>query len=741
MSYPFGVSNAQLRWKYYTTRPLPAHVNKFPYELLGEVADQGYNLFQDDFLVREGSAPDGRAVWKSQVVTTPLHPTYGTEYMHAVPQPTQAAFTPNFASPTAPIGAQTGPTAAAKPKPHAYPSHFDLGNGDWSTVRGFELPYANSTQTPSPSQHGRPTAEQSRYTPSGHLPLTAETFRTIATASHDLRGWTAHNSTQNTQADVIPPQISHPRHTDGNKSHPPVADLTRPNKMQKPPTAASFARGDSASRRESEMHSAKELTDDQLKECVERARSGLAGAKYFTMIARMTWLATEGKVVWRYLLQRTRNHEMEEITTAAQDGNCPDDARQLLQDCHTALLGVEPFAVHVSDADDDETDLTAKPNLRNLVQEVEQTLFDHIVDCNVFADGDRPTLLRKVDCALTNHIGYTRHLKILAYALILWPNRSFAVESASLRRYSADFSKQSRRAKVPRLRDQGRGKGAADVVDGEEEAADGKNDEEPPLAALNGTAGREPKILNLEHAYRYLGRSKRQIAPEDDDVEYVERNSDWFKDQIFNAIVTLPSDADEYQQRQWKCFEDSFEQARFSLNTIEAKSFEIVETAVDLHKNGCQFNETVDWGMKPGTSKDDNDMTCSERLEHVIVHLAHKVSCEEILLNEQHLIRFVVAPNAVLRSKTANDANNRRRAEKSKLERKALEDAGITVSTPTSRKKRKTAQESDSGDTDAGTPTRKPKLKGVAAASRIAPSKPASPSLGGDEDVNPEDEA
>ncbi|KAK5118207.1 hypothetical protein LTR85_008187 [Meristemomyces frigidus] len=417
----------------------------------------------------------------------------------------------------------------------------------------------------------------------------------------------------------------------------------------------------------------------QLKELIERSQPCRPDYAYYAVVTRLFWLATKGELAWRYLPAGLRKLELQDVNLIVQDEDCLGDARNMIEDCLSKLVETKALDVHLGNTDDDDTDINHDSDLRAAFGETEQALLLHVVEGVVFPSATRLTLLQQVRLALSSHIGYSKRLIILAYALVLWPSLSFDVGVEALQQFQADFRQHpADRATVPVTQ-----RGA---VDADSHYINGSL---KPLATLAGSYGRVPKVLNTNAARNHLSRARRHVAPALDDIQYVERNIDWFKDRVYDAIVTLPSDADELQQKQWAGFEHSFAQKRFSLRTVEAKSFMVVEAALDLHAHGCRFNETVDWGTRPATIDLDNGMTCAERLNHLIKHLVNKSLCEDLLSNEQALMRIVIAPHAVLSAQ--RDKDRKRRAEKAAPQSEPSKATSVDVTAPAKGTKRRAA--------------------------------------------------
>ncbi|KAK4544890.1 hypothetical protein LTR36_003794 [Oleoguttula mirabilis] len=160
----------------------------------------------------------------------------------------------------------------------------------------------------------------------------------------------------------------------------------------------------------------------------------------------------------------------------------------------------------------------------------------------------------------------------------------------------------------------------------------------------------------------------------------------WFKDRIYDAIVSLPSDGDEDELRQWAEFQGSFAQKRLFLRTVEMKSFLVVEAALDLHAHGCRFDET-----------------------QIIKHLVHKRLCEDLLPNEPELMRIVIAPSAVLKSKEGKYTREHRRLANSRGRCAESNTTAAEVKTSSNSTKRNLTEyeSADGGSGGEGSPTKR----------------------------------
>ena len=164
-------------------------------------------------------------------------------------------------------------------------------------------------------------------------------------------------------------------------------------------------------------------------------------------------------------------------------------------------------------------------------------------------------------------------------------------------------------------------------------------------------------ITSLEDALAYTHRVKASANPAvNDDPGVVRLKFSHYRKRIFNAIIILPHDADDTQESQWDAFALALNGGRFDLRDIEAKSWIVMEEIIKLHEQGTNLPAKYDKSLK---SAADRGMKCSQRMETIINCLLYsKTVCLDVMVSNLAMLRFVAAPNAVMKGKKQDKDGN-----------------------------------------------------------------------------------
>ncbi|KAK5135297.1 hypothetical protein LTR08_005400 [Meristemomyces frigidus] len=360
-------------------------------------------------------------------------------------------------------------------------------------------------------------------------------------------------------------------------------------------------------------------------------------------------------VSWQYMTEETRTGEIEVALTEADSPECPDAASASIRStvdqlCELGAIQVELAAEDESDEDASTTSIPAK-----LVSETTGTLNDLTMSGMSYYNHRRHLLLNDVFTILEACVPFDHKIYIAAMAVMIWPTTDFTTKSAALNSFIAAHETYlaSVMGEIPHA------------------------DEEAPLLGLSGMDDYTPSVYDNNTARAILERPHRKVAPKDDDVEYVQANWSFFKNRVFEAFGTLPRDASDFQQKQWRLWQDFLAKDKVNFESLDAMAWTIYQQCMKLHQEGCVLQGRDDWCSK---NADDQDLTCSERLESIIQALGHKYAAIDCL-NRQQLLRLVAAPNEVVKSKLASLRSNEGRAANEKAKggkkdvRKQVEDS------------------------------------------------------------------
>ncbi|KAK4543585.1 hypothetical protein LTR36_005480 [Oleoguttula mirabilis] len=165
---------------------------------------------------------------------------------------------------------------------------------------------------------------------------------------------------------------------------------------------------------------------------------------------------------------------------------------------------------------------------------------------------------------------------------------------------------------------------------------------------LSGLAMYQQSMRSTEEATEHLKPPTRQVSPMADDIAYVRQTFEQCRQRVFDAMVTLPADADDWQKKQWVKVQSALEKGTITLACVEAASWVIVEEAVKVHERGVSLPKKDDLGLK---SPIDNNIRCSERMEAIIrILLQNKLVCLGVF-DRHSILCFVAAPKATFACK------------------------------------------------------------------------------------------
>lgn len=161
---------------------------------------------------------------------------------------------------------------------------------------------------------------------------------------------------------------------------------------------------------------------------------------------------------------------------------------------------------------------------------------------------------------------------------------------------------------------------------------------------LPGVTKHSPTIKNVDEAIAYIRRKANADAKIDDHTAITRKSFEWWRKCIYNAMITLPEGTSEWQQLQWKRFNNMISSKKYSFADIEAKSWIVAEEVIKLHERGSQD----DWSK----SNEDKSLTCWTRMDAVARTLLYnKSACQDVMNNEVKMLHLIGAPHGVMESK------------------------------------------------------------------------------------------
>lgn len=137
---------------------------------------------------------------------------------------------------------------------------------------------------------------------------------------------------------------------------------------------------------------------------------------------------------------------------------------------------------------------------------------------------------------------------------------------------------------------------------------------------LPGLARHRLSIKNLDDAVAYINRARP--VPErpgtKDDYNEVRLNLTSYRKQIYNAIVVLPEDTDNQQQRQWDKLVLSVQQGPLCLTHVEATAWILAEEVAMQHEQGISIYYDDRNNLETFFER---HMRCSESMRTIIAYL------------------------------------------------------------------------------------------------------------------------
>lgn len=238
--------------------------------------------------------------------------------------------------------------------------------------------------------------------------------------------------------------------------------------------------------------------------------------------------------------------------------------------------------------------------------------------------------LKQIDELLTLRIPFDVKVELAAMASVLWPSRKFTGASEVYNRFLAEHKEYVSEALFE--------------IYGEGEVS----------ALLPGVDEYVSEVIDSQMAEDVLNRPHRTVAADDDDVEEVKARKHYYKQLLFNAMVSFPQDTDEKQKEQWVTWRKNLNRT-YTLRQLHGICLKLVDDCTDIQEDGCILGgDQNDWCMK---DKADRYMKCTERLKTLIKVLSYKLMCKDCL-NRQHRLRLVAAPNAVLKKECGYKKNS-----------------------------------------------------------------------------------
>ncbi|KAK4544888.1 hypothetical protein LTR36_003792 [Oleoguttula mirabilis] len=383
-----------------------------------------------------------------------------------------------------------------------------------------------------------------------------------------------------------------------------------------------------------------------------------------------------------------RNEETGQLNAVLADVACPEDAKRSIKENMDVMKGLKVVDnLHLEPEDSVAAGSNDDEQLLELTNDVGRELYKLCAQGHVFADSRRGQLLKKVDSLLASNIQYAQKLLLLCFASTLWPLRGFEASSNALKTFYGEHKLQMQ----------------LDVFHYDSPPVTSAADKQTQdgmttstlLASLPGLAAYKQKDFGTGKATAFLTRTQRQVAPLDDDIDTVVANEARWKNEIFQAMVTLPDGATSFHKKQWLISGQMLQKKEVTFEFLEARAEVIFQETVKLHREGCKLFPWEDNGKKLLA---DRNIKCSRRMASIISVLGHKFIVEECMSTDG-LLATVNAPQHMLRTKQGNEDSNKARLQSGKASKS--DDAADATENPTQGLKRKRAEMGDTADVDA----------------------------------------
>ncbi|KAK4544891.1 hypothetical protein LTR36_003795 [Oleoguttula mirabilis] len=413
----------------------------------------------------------------------------------------------------------------------------------------------------------------------------------------------------------------------------------------------------------------------------------------FLCAARLEFLTTLGETHWRYQSDEQRQDIVTVADAFLANAGCPQEAANSVLSSIDKLEALKPVNCELSAEDENTADSAEHVAL---ITDLTATLYRLVFEGQVYNNNRRHVLLDQIQQVLDLRVPLAIKTELVAAASTIWPHRKFEANSAAFAQFLDD---QEEHLLI---------NGVYDMP------ADGEISN-----TLPGVEDYISELVDSEAAEQVLNQAHRTVAPDQDDVEEVKAKHWYWKNRLYDALVSLPENPTEFLLKQWSDWVAKLDR-KYDLQKLDAISWMLFNAAVRLHESGCILQgDTSDWCEK---DERDSGMQCSERLETMIESLAHKLICTDCL-NHQHLLRFVVAPHRVMKQKKMYDRSNGARKASNKQKR----ETGSEAIEAGDHEEAPEKGSGDEGDNDASPVA----LKGIGnrklAARRSAPTAPSKP--------------
>jgi len=164
----------------------------------------------------------------------------------------------------------------------------------------------------------------------------------------------------------------------------------------------------------------------------------------FSCATRLKLTATLGRAYFTHSRPGVRDYCLAGAEAIAANRDCPPAASQSIRQSVRVLQTHQPVKVDFSACDEDVRDHTN--NVSDMVKDIMDTLLDMLFDGRTFAEDSGPAeaLYGQVRRMLNARISFELKLELAAVAIILWPHKDFALESAAFGRFHADHRQHLR---------------------------------------------------------------------------------------------------------------------------------------------------------------------------------------------------------------------------------------------------------------------------------------------------------
>ena len=293
----------------------------------------------------------------------------------------------------------------------------------------------------------------------------------------------------------------------------------------------------------------------------------------YLVAAEMTFLSTIGRTMWRFMTDMQAQYQIKVARNESEKEGCPDDAKRLIEVGVERLNGIDRKNIVYSADDQDESGLTVlQEAVDDTTQQLLKLIFNGFTRYKPTAmKPEERVLLRKVDELTSMHIGIAIKLRLGVLAKTTWPTSGFPTTSEILKQFYTEFTDQLKSDGLYHGVDTG--KFSCDLQDGTASNTSTRGPATGEGAASQNVSGRTNDtgvtgpaaalptgvINNLGPYHDILEGSfekgtlsfytpVRTLNLENDNIASIIINKHRHVQEVYEAIRTLPAQADYHQR-------------------------------------------------------------------------------------------------------------------------------------------------------------------------------------------------